>query len=125
MDCLYLEIEDQSCLVGSVDQGLMKKRQTDLLDRMTKKRARKKVSNIFPIATLPGIFQPITSKKSLQTFWPNYRHSIVVGLTAAYFFAHMLYMPIPRTDPRGVVHLLFFRRQKLGSGDPHFPKNLD
>ena len=39
---LYLEIEGQSCLVGSVDQGLMKNRQSDLLDRMTQKRARKK-----------------------------------------------------------------------------------
>ena len=36
MGCLYLEIEGQSCLVGSVDQGLMKNRQNDLLDRMTK-----------------------------------------------------------------------------------------
>ena len=42
MDCLNLEIEDQSCLVGGVDQGLMKNRQIDLLDRMTKKRAKKK-----------------------------------------------------------------------------------
>ena len=42
MGCLYLEIEGQSCLVGSVDQGLMKNRQNDLLDRMTPKRARKK-----------------------------------------------------------------------------------
>ena len=41
MGCLYLEIEGQSCLVGSVDYGLMKNRQTDLLDRMTKKRAKK------------------------------------------------------------------------------------
>ena len=42
MGCLYLEIEGQSCLAGSVDQGLMKNRQIDLLDRMTKKRVRKK-----------------------------------------------------------------------------------
>ena len=35
MDCLYLEIEGQSCLVGSVDQGLMENRQIDLLNRMT------------------------------------------------------------------------------------------
>ena len=41
MSCLYLEIEGQSCLVGSVDQGLTKNRQVDLLDRMTKERARK------------------------------------------------------------------------------------
>ena len=39
LGCLYLEIEGQSCLVGSVDQGLMQNRQIDLLDRMTKKRA--------------------------------------------------------------------------------------
>ena len=48
MGCLYLEIEVQSCLVGSLDQGLMKNRQSDpqndLLDRrMTQKRARKNV----------------------------------------------------------------------------------
>ena len=29
MDCLYIEIEGQPCLVGSVDQGLMKNRQID------------------------------------------------------------------------------------------------
>ena len=69
MGCLYLEIEGQSCLVGSVDQGLMKNRQIDLLDRMTQNRARKKkFSNISPIATLPGIFQQITPEKGLQTF---------------------------------------------------------
>ena len=58
MDCLYLEVEGQSCLVGSVDQGLMKNRHVDLLDLMTPKRVRKKqFSHIFPIiATLPGIF---------------------------------------------------------------------
>ena len=39
MGCLYLEIEGPSCLVGSVDQVLMKNRQIDLLDRMTKKRS--------------------------------------------------------------------------------------
>ena len=42
MGCLYLEIEGQSCLVSSIDQGLMKSNQIDLLDRMTQKRARKK-----------------------------------------------------------------------------------
>ena len=43
MGCLYLEIEGQSCLVGSVDQVLMKKRQIDLFDRMTKQRATKNI----------------------------------------------------------------------------------
>ena len=81
MGCLYLELEGQSRLVGSVDQGLMKNRQIDLLDRMTQKRARKKhFSHIFSIATLPGIFQQITSEKSLQNVWPNYRLSIAIGL---------------------------------------------
>ena len=42
LGCLYLEIVGQSCLVGNVDQGLMENRQIDLLDHMTKKRARKK-----------------------------------------------------------------------------------
>ena len=82
MGCLYLEIEGQSCLVGSVDQGLMKNGRIYLLDRMTQKRARNDnyLSHFFPIATLPGIFQPITPKKTLQTFWPNYRLSTVIGL---------------------------------------------
>ena len=43
MGCLYLEIGGQSCLLDNVDQGLMKNRKNDLLDRMTKKRARKKL----------------------------------------------------------------------------------
>ena len=82
MGCLYLEIEGQSCLVGSFGQGLMKNRQIDLLDRMTQERARKKrCGHIFPIATLPGIFQRITPQKTFQTFRPNYRLFIVIGLT--------------------------------------------
>ena len=48
MGRLYLEIEGQSCLVGNVGQGLMENRQIDLLDRMMKKRARKKQLVIFP-----------------------------------------------------------------------------
>ena len=57
MSCLYVEIEGQSCLVGSVDQDLMKNRQIDLLDRMAKKEPEKKhCSHSFPIATSPGIF---------------------------------------------------------------------
>ena len=43
MGGLHPEIEGQSCLVGSVDRGLVKSRQIDLLDRMTKKRAIKKI----------------------------------------------------------------------------------
>ena len=80
MDCLHLEIEGQSCLVGSVDQGLMKNRRIDLLDRMTQKGAGKNYFNPFsPMATLPGILQLITPKNCLETFWPNYRLSIVIG----------------------------------------------
>ena len=61
MGCLYLEIEGQSCLLDDVDQGLMKNRQIDLLDRRTQKRGRKKrFRRISPIAALPGIFQQIT-----------------------------------------------------------------
>ena len=67
--CLYLEIEGQSWLVGGVDQGLMKTTQIDLLDRMTKNRARKKyIWSFFPIVTLPGNFQQITPKKCLDLF---------------------------------------------------------
>ena len=36
MGYLYLEIEG-SCLVGSVDQGLINNRQIDLLDRITQR----------------------------------------------------------------------------------------
>ena len=84
MGYLYLEIEGQSCLVGSVDQGLIKNRQIDLLggpQDPKKKPLKKHRRHIFPIATLPGIFQQITPQKSLQTFRPNYRLSIVIGLT--------------------------------------------
>ena len=42
MGCLFLEIEGQSCSVGSVDQGLMKNRQLDLLDRITPEKSQKK-----------------------------------------------------------------------------------
>ena len=75
MGCLYLEIEGQSCLVGSVDQGLMKNRQIDLLNRMIKKRARKK-KMFFPIATLPGIFQQITPKKRFRKKLANLQVSV-------------------------------------------------
>ena len=79
--CLYLEIEGQSWLVGGVDQGLMKTRQIDWLDRMTKHRASKKyIWSFFPIVTLPAIFQQITPKKCLDLFWLNYRLFIVIGL---------------------------------------------
>ena len=79
MDCLYLDIEGQSRLVGSVDQGSMKNRQIDLLDRMTQKRAKKKTIVVL-YATLP--FQQIIPQKSLQTFSPNYRLSTVIGLSS-------------------------------------------
>ena len=50
---------------------------------MTQKRASKKpLSHIFPIAKLPGIFPQVTPPKSLKSFWPNYRLSIAIGLTA-------------------------------------------
>ena len=48
MGSLYLEIQIQSRFVGSVDRGLMKNRQIGLLDRMTKKRARKKKMSLSP-----------------------------------------------------------------------------
>ena len=81
--CLYLEIEGQSCLAGSVDQCAMKNRQIDLLDRMTQKITRNIFYRFSPIATLPGILQQITPKKKLHFFFlPNYRLSIVIGLRA-------------------------------------------
>ena len=61
MGGLYLKIGGQSCLVGNVDQGLMINRQIDLLDRMTEKEPEKKNwSNLFPVATLLGIFRQTT-----------------------------------------------------------------
>ena len=60
MGCLYLEIEDQSCLADSVDQCLMKNRQIDLLDSMTKNKPEKCSSHFFPILVLSGIVQQIT-----------------------------------------------------------------
>ena len=92
MGCLYLKIEGQSCLVGSVDQGLMKSRQINLLDSMTQQRARKKhFSHIFPIATLPGNFQQIIPPKKMQTFRPNYRLSIVIKREFFFFNALLVY----------------------------------
>ena len=103
MGCPYLKIEGQSCLVGSVDRGLMKNRQIDLWGRVTQKRARKKhFSHILPIATLPGIFQQITPKKRLQTFRPNYRLSIVIGLTLRLFSV----LPVGRLFDFGAPHPL-------------------
>ena len=55
---------------------------------MTQERARKKLfRHLFPIATLPGIFRQITSRKRLQTFRPNYRLSIVIGLIPPEMFS--------------------------------------
>ena len=83
MDCLYIEIEVQSCLVGSVDQGLMKiNKLTCWAARPPKEPEKEHFSHIFSIATLPGIFRQTTPKKRLQTFRPNYRLSIVIALKA-------------------------------------------
>ena len=69
MGCLYLEIEGQSCFVGSVDQGLVKNRQFDPVGPTTKKDPeKKKKKHFFPIATLPGIFPQITPKKVWKLF---------------------------------------------------------
>ena len=82
MGCLYLAIEGQSCLAGSVDQGLMKNRHGALGPHNPKKSHKSLyLSNIFPIAMVPGIYRQKKNKRSLQTFRPNYRLSIVRGLT--------------------------------------------
>ena len=57
----------------------MKNRQIDLLDRMTQKRARKTTFSYFPHSDVTRESYP---PKTLQTFWPNYRLSIVVRLIA-------------------------------------------
>ena len=83
MGCLYLEIEGQSCLVGSVDQGLMESIQIDLCWTAGPPKSQKiHFRHIFHISTLPGIFSKYPPKESLQIFCPNFRLSIVVGLTA-------------------------------------------
>ena len=57
------------------------------VNRVWKQKARKKCLSYFsPIAMLPGIFQQINTKKKLQTLWPNYRPSIVIGLRLRFFF---------------------------------------
>ena len=53
------------------------------------KSQKKYVNNFSPIAALPGIFQQITPKKTLQTFWPNYRPFIVIGHKGSVFLAEM------------------------------------
>ena len=122
MGCLYLEIEGQSCLVGSIDQGLMKNSQIDLLNRMTKERARKSILEVFfPMATSPGIFQQITPNKSLQTFWPNYRLSIAMGLSTNPF--------VIAKSPRNNGWLLTIERDAVfkgfgGGGGRHLQANL-
>ena len=70
MGSLYFEIEGQSCLVDSVDQGLMK------IDKLTncaarpKKEPEKEYLNRFsPITTVPDIFQQRIAKTSLEFFW--------------------------------------------------------
>ena len=58
--CLYLEIEGQSWLVGSVDRGLMK---IDQLGRLAKKEVTQILINrIFPIAKVLEIFQQTIKK---------------------------------------------------------------
>ena len=80
--CLYLEIEGQSCLVGSVDQGLMKKRQIDLLGRLTPRRASKKKKKvIFPHSDVTRNLSANNPQKKFANFLAKlYRLSIVIRL---------------------------------------------
>ena len=65
---LFLSRDRRSIVFGG-QCCWIKNRLIDLLDRMTKKRAKKKnVGNFFPIATLTGIFQQITPKKKVGNF---------------------------------------------------------
>ena len=78
MSCLYLEIEGQSCLVGSVDQGLMKIKLIDLLDRRIQKRAKEKTfSSCFPHSDVTRSLSAITSKNFSKLF----------GLTISFLFS--------------------------------------
>ena len=77
MGHLYIEIKRQSCLLNNVDQGLMINRQIDLLDRMIKKRARKKMQSFLPHSDVTRNLSANNPKKTLEFFWPNYRLSIV------------------------------------------------
>ena len=89
MGCLQLEIEGQSCFFYNVDQGLMKSRQIDLLDRMTKKKSQKKhVLIVFPHSDVTRNLSANNPRKSLETFWPKlsafhcYRSKAQRGLDA-------------------------------------------
>ena len=80
--CPYLEIGGQSCLVGNVDQGLMKNRQIDLLGRMTQKRVGKKtLESYFPDRDVTRNISANNPPRKMQTFNPNYRLSIAIGFT--------------------------------------------
>ena len=66
MGCLYLEIEGQSCSVGSVDEGLMKIRQIVQLDRMTEKKNQKK--DVFSIVSPTRNLSANDPQKKLANF---------------------------------------------------------
>ena len=97
MGCLLLEIEGQSCLAGRVDPSLMKNRQINLLDRMTKKRARKKIFlSFFPHS---DDTQNLSASDPLKTFgnvlatlsaFPCHRSDRLLNITrlCLYFRSH-------------------------------------
>ena len=49
MGCLYLEIEGQSCLVGSVDQDVMKTDKLTCWTALPKKDPEKEYIVVFPL----------------------------------------------------------------------------
>ena len=70
-------------MLNNVDQRLMKNRQFDLLDRMTKKEPGNKYFHRFPHSDVTRNTSANNPQKSLKSFWLNYRLSIVIGLRSA------------------------------------------
>ena len=68
MGCLYLEIEGHSCLMGSVDQGLMKNRQklTCWTAGPKKEPEKKHFSPYFPHSDVTPILSANNPKKTCK-----------------------------------------------------------
>ena len=133
MDCLYLEIEGQWCLVGSVDQGLVKRGLMDLLDRMTKKRTSRKKLVLqyffFPHSEVTRSLSANNPPKQLLDFLSAklllYRLSNVIGLTTGVFLILIIY-----SSEHFFFLCLFFRlilrrmREKKRLSSAHFPRTF-
>ena len=85
MGCLFLESKGWPCLLDIVGEGLIKNRQIDLLDRVIRKGARKKMTVfVFPYGDV--IFQQITSNKGWKLFGQTIGFPLVF-IPGNYFFS--------------------------------------